>query len=162
MNEYVKKVIALVGDDDPLQVLESTAEKVAQLVRSARPDQFHISPGQGEWSPAQVIGHLADSEMVYGVRVRMILTEDNPAIPGYDQDAWADRVSRLEDDLEAAVERFKALRQANLRLYRSLTEEEWKRSGMHSERGPESIEMVVKLLAGHDLMHTEQLQKAFG
>src|SRR5680860_873449 len=45
--------------------------------------------GAGEWSPREVIHHLADSEMTSAIRLRRLLTEENPEIIGYDQEAYA-------------------------------------------------------------------------
>jgi hypothetical protein len=46
----------------------------------------------GEWSVAEVLQHLADSDLITGYRIRLMLAQDNPPIPGYDQDAWARRL----------------------------------------------------------------------
>ena len=57
---------------------------------------------------------------------------------------------------------FRAAREANLALLKSLTPEQWKYYGMHSERGQETIEHTVRMLAGHDLNHLQQIERILG
>ena len=87
----------------------------------------------------------------------MIITADRPPIVGYDQDAWVERFSEL-DDAQQTFALWRQLREANVRLYSSLKPEELAMVGLHTERGEESVDLMVRMLAGHDLMHLEQLQ----
>ena len=52
-----------------------------------------------------------------------------------------------------------ALRTANLRLYRSLGADQRKRAGLHSERGPESVEHILRMIGAHDLVHRRQIER---
>ena len=61
-------------------------------------------------------------------------------------------------DPRQSLEQFRVLRETNLALYKKLKPEQWKHSGMHSERGEESVERIVMLLAGHDLNHLAQIE----
>ena len=97
--------------------------------------------------------------MVYSVRVRMILTDDNPSLTGYDQDAWADRLSVCDLNVAGSVARFRLLREANLRLYESLEDAEWSRIGTHEEQGLISVKSIVETLIGHDRTHLDQIRK---
>ncbi len=113
----------------------------------------------GKWSVIEVVQHLADTELVYGYRVRMILTHDDWPIETYDRDAWARRLRYQDVPLGHALEQLRALRGANLRLYRSLDAADLARSGVHAARGPESLELTIRLLAGHDLVHRRQIDR---
>jgi len=117
----------------------------------------HLIPGK--WSAREVVQHLADSEIVYGYRIRMILASDTPNIEGYDQDAWAQRLRYSETSLPDALAQIRVLRGRSLHLLRGLRPEEWDRAGMHSERGRESIRHITKLLAAHDLVHLRQIER---
>jgi hypothetical protein len=156
---YRTEILALLGDDDPLDVLRASLEDVSTLVAGANADQLSAAPAPGEWSPWQVLVHLADSEAVLGMRVRLIVTQDQPTLVGYDQDAWTARFADLDPDPQATFARWLALRQNNLRLYESLTDDEWARTGMHTERGAESAREVVRLAAGHDRAHIDQIRR---
>jgi hypothetical protein len=93
--------------------------------------------------------------MVISVRVRLVVGNKGIAIQGFDQDAWATRYDKA--DLDLSLSAFRALRQANVAFYRSLTQEQWEHYGMHSERGKETARRIVELCAGHDLNHLKQL-----
>jgi hypothetical protein len=113
----------------------------------------------GKWSVIEVIQHLADSELVYGWRTRMILTEDRPAIQGFDQDAWTRTLRYDEMPLDVALGQLGGMRAANLQLWRSLSPAQRARVGVHSERGPESLDLLLHLMGAHDLVHRRQIER---
>ena len=156
---YVRALLEVLGERDPLEVM---AELDAWLDRrfSGVPDGARRRPeAPGKWSAADVVQHLADSELVLGFRMRMILTEDRPAIQGYDQDRWAGTLRYPEVPLDEARAQLRALRTANLRVLRPLGPAEMERVGMHSERGPESLGHLIKLMGAHDLVHRRQIDR---
>lgn len=156
---YRTEILALVGDDDPLDVLRESLEELATLVAGAEDDQMRTPTAPGEWSAWQVLVHLADAEAIMGMRVRLILTNDQPTLLGYDQDAWTARFGGLDPDPQETYTRWRALRSNNLRLYELLTPDEWERTGMHTERGQQSAREVVRLAAGHDRAHLDQIRR---
>jgi hypothetical protein len=157
--EYVRSLLALLADRPALEVLEGTPDELARAVAgldaatAARPERA------GKWSVLEVVQHLADSDLVWAYRVRRILAEERPAITGYDQDRWAERLRYRDGRLEDALALHRAVREGNLRLLRSLAPEELRRVGIHDERGEESIELLVKLYAAHDLVHLRQIAR---
>jgi hypothetical protein len=156
---YVRALLDLLGERDPLDVL---AELNGWLDRrfSGVPEAALRRPeAPGKWSAADVVQHLADSELVLGFRMRMILTENRPALQGYDQDQWAGTLRYPEVPLAEARAQLRALRTANLRVLRRLGPAEMQREGMHSERGPESLAHLIKLMGGHDLVHRRQIDR---
>jgi DinB superfamily len=62
-------------------------------------------------------------------------------------------------DPRKSLEQFRVAREANLVLLESLTPEQWQQHGMHSERGPETIEQMVRMTAGHDMNHLLQIER---
>lgn len=138
--------------------LKSTPRELVALLGTAKHDQVHRSPGEDEWSPATVVTHLADAELVYSVRIRMILTGDRPYIAAYDEEAWVDRFAELEDDVKDTLARWRSLRDANLRLLASLDDAEWELSGMHAERGELTVAQIADLMAKHDRNHVDQIR----
>jgi hypothetical protein len=156
---YRAEILAALGDRDALEVLTETLTEIAEVTSGATAEQLDRSPGPGEWSPTQVLHHLADNDLVTGVRVRMIVTDDRPQLVPYNQDVWTARFADLEDDPRATLHRWEALRENNLRVWRSLNEAEWLRTGLHPVRGEQSVRDIVMLLAGHDIVHIDQLRR---
>lgn len=156
--EYRQELLGLLGEDDPVGVLRVTLHEVQELTANATEVELTRAPEPGEWSPSEVLSHLADSDLMVNVRVRMIVTQDHPQLVGYDQAAWTKRFGTLDPPI-AIVERWRVLRAANVRMLASLTNDEWQRVGMHTERGPESALLTVQLMAGHDRMHLAQIRR---
>jgi hypothetical protein len=88
-----------------------------------------------------------------------MVAQDRPTLVGYDQEAWAVRFGGLEADPHVTVARWTVLRRDNLRVWESLSPAERERAGLHSERGEESVRLLVRLLAGHDLVHLDQIRR---
>jgi hypothetical protein len=158
-SSYVRALLDLLGSREPLAVmteltpwLDSRIESVAEIVLR-RPE------GPGKWSVVQVIQHLADSELVMGYRIKMILTQDRPPLPGYDQDQWAGEFEYDRVPLMLALGQLQGLRAAHLHLWTRLTPRQLERVGLHTERGPESARHLLRLLAAHDLVHRRQIDR---
>ena len=157
--KYAAAVLDLVGGRQPLDVLRETPEAARRAIEGLTPQQLRQAEAPGKWSIAQVLQHLADSDLVWGWRVRLILAQDRPPITGYDQDLWADRLHYADADADQALEELRVLRRGNLRLIERATPQDLKRVGVHSERGEESVEYLCGLYAGHDLLHLRQIAR---
>jgi hypothetical protein len=155
---YVGAVLGLLGARDPLDVLRATPPALRSI-----PGRVGAALGTpeapGKWSVNQVLQHLADSEVVFGWRIRLVLAQDRPAITGYDQDRWADRLHYADGEPQEAIERFTVLRRANVRLLERASPADLQRIGVHAERGEETLGHLVKLYAGHDLLHLRQIER---
>jgi len=156
---YREKMFNLVGDRNPLEVLAQTASSLADIVGNHSATLLRSRPFAGKWTPNEVIGHLTDSEWVYGYRLRLILCEDAPPILGTRQDLWVSALRHNEREPSELVEIFRTLRQFNLAVWKRLAPEDFERIGQHNERGPESLSMMLRLLAGHDLSHLAQITR---
>ena len=91
--------------------------------------------------------------------MRLILCEDNPPILGTNQDLWVAGQRHNEREPSEHVEMFRTMRQFNLALWRRISPAGLKRTGQHNERGPESLEVTLRMLAGHDLSHLDQITR---
>ena len=156
---YTAAILAVLGSRDPFEVLRTTPATVRQAVTGLPAALLSTPEKPGKWSMLHVVQHLADAELVGAFRYRMIMAQDRPALQGYDQDRWADSLRYAESDLDGALEQFTALRAANLRLVERASPEERRRVGVHAERGEESVEHMVRMYAGHDLVHLRQMAR---
>lgn len=156
---YQDFLLAALGDDDPAEAQATTPARIGRLIADAGPD-LRTPPEPGEWSAIECIGHVLDGELVAAARYRWILAHDEPELIGYDQDLWVDRLHHRDDDPDALVAFFEALRAANLDLWRRSSEAERTRVGIHRERGPESMDLLFRLMAGHDRIHLDQADRA--
>src|SRR6516162_1835089 len=134
---YREKMFKLLGDQNPLEVLAQTASTLDDIVGKHSATVLRTRPYEGKWTPNEVIGHLTDSEWVYGYRLRLILCEDNPTIVGTKQDSWVAALQHNERDPSELVEIFRTLRQLNLAVWRRISPADLERAGHHNERGAE-------------------------
>ncbi len=156
---YRHELLHLLGDRDPLDVLAHTPAKIEQLLKGVDEAVLARRPREGAWSVKEVIGHLGDTEWVYGYRIRMILSHEAPAVAGYDQDLMAAGMAHNERPISMLLEELRRLRGLNIDLYLRTRGPAWERSGLHSERGEESVGLIVRLLAGHDVRHLTQIER---
>jgi DinB superfamily len=156
---YREKMFSLLGDRNPLEVLAQTASRLADIVVKHSAAVLRTRPFEGKWTPNEVIGHLTDSEWVYGYRLRLIFCEDNPTILGTNQDSWVAALRHNEHEPSELVEIFRTLRQLNLAVWRRTSPADLERTSQHNERGPESLGVMLRLLAGHDLSHLDQITR---
>jgi DinB family protein len=154
---YRSRLLGLLGERNPIESLEASAKRVEEIARRLGEPGLARSYAPGKWTGKQILAHLADAEMAIGFRTRQTLAEDNHAIQGFDEGAWARRYDDV--DVAAALGSFLAVRRWNLALLRRLGPEDLRREAVHPERGPETLGTIVKLLAGHDLNHLGQLEK---
>ncbi len=156
---YISAILDTLGQREPAGVLAETPRRLRRVVERLTPGQLTTPEAPGKWSVAQVIRHLADSEIVWGWRLRMVLSHDRPKITGYDQDLWAQRLGYESASATDSLEQFDVLRRGNLALVRRATPSDLKRVGVHEERGEESVEHMMRLYAGHDLVHERQIDR---
>jgi uncharacterized damage-inducible protein DinB len=157
--QYARAVLDLVGGREPVSVLRDTPGAAARAVEGVSAAQMRQPEAPGKWSIAQVLQHLADSDLVWGWRLRLILAQDRPPLTGYDQDLWAERLHYADADPTEALETLRVLRRGNLHLLARATPDDLQRVGVHSERGEESVGYLCGLYAGHDLLHLRQIDR---
>jgi len=156
---YVAALLDLLGTRDPIAVLAATPDAAGEATANMSDRSLREPEKPGKWSIAQVLQHLADSEIVFSWRLRLILAQDRPVLTGYDQDLWAERLGYADADPTTALQIFRTLRQETLRLLHRASPADLRRVGIHSERGEESIEHLRKLYAAHDLLHLKQIER---
>jgi DinB superfamily len=157
--QYIQRITAHVEGKQPLAVLAATAKKLERLIKGVPAGKLRKRPAADKWSIGEIVAHLADAEIVIGFRLRMVLGAPGTPITAYDQDSWVTSGHYEKRDPRKSVELFRVVREANLALLNSLTAEQWKHYGMHSERGQETIEHIVRMTAGHDLNHLRQIEQ---
>jgi DinB family protein len=157
MNPYRERILGLLGKRNPVESLEATGARVEALVKKIGPKGMSRAYAPGKWTAREILAHLADAEIGVGFRLRQALAEKDHVAQPFDQDKWAERYEDV--DGEAAARAFCALRPWNVALIKTLAPADLARPMMHPERGMESVDIIVKMLAGHDLNHVAQLEQ---
>jgi uncharacterized damage-inducible protein DinB len=156
--QYTQRILAHSQGKNPLRLQQATPKKLATLTKRLNKKQLTKRPAPDRWSIAEILAHLADAELVIGYRLRLILASNGTAIQAFDQDAWAETFNYSRRDPKTSLETFRTLRENNLRLLGSVPRRLWENYGQHQERGKETVDHIVKLIAGHDLNHVAQVE----
>jgi hypothetical protein len=155
--QYIERMLAFVGTREPIEVLRGTAPAVAALIAGRTAGDLRWTTSPERWSATAIIAHLADSEVVASYRLRMILASPGVAIQAFDQNAWASAFRYGDQDPSASLALFRTLREFWLNLLTGIDETWLDRYGVHQERGKETVRHLLRLYAGHDLNHLQQI-----
>jgi len=156
------RYLAALGGRDPLQTLRKAPKRLKKLLKGQREKVLAKRPAPGKWSIKEVVAHLADGEVILGGRMRFAAAMDNPPIPSYDQDLFVERLGIDKVDTAELFQAFASMRALNVALLERLPEGALARTGLHAERGPESVERMLTMYAGHDVLHEQQIERLLG
>src|SRR5262245_24936886 len=137
------------------------AAELRAALAGATDDDLDRPAPDGGWSARQVAHHVAESEATAYVRLRRLVAEDSPTIVGYDEELFARR-NHYDRPIASALAVVDAVRASSVELLDSLTDEEWERSGRHSDSGRYTIDDWLRIYASHPGDHAEQVRKAIG
>jgi len=154
---YTQRILGYLEGKTPMEILAATPRRIARLVKGVSRKKLAQRPAPDTWSVAEILAHLADSELVSGFRIRLILGASGTPIQAFDQDAWAKFSGYADQDPVLSLEAFRITRERMVRLLESLPRESWDLHGMHSERGKETVTRVAEMMAGHDVNHARQI-----
>ncbi len=133
-------------------------DTLARLISGVPNELLSRGPAPGKWSVAAILAHMAEDELVSSWRYRQMLENSGTALAGFDQDEWA-RLGDYESwTPREALEMFRLLREANLRMFDRLTPQEWQYYGVHAERGRITVEDLARHMAAHDTNHIDQVR----
>ncbi len=154
-----ERYVQALGGLDPIESMHKVPKRLKKLLKDVSEKRLAARPLPGKWSIKEVVAHLADHEIVLGTRFRFVAALDRPPITGYDQDLFVERLGVDKTTTEDLLKDFTAVRKANVRLLQRLPLEARTRVGVHSERGEESLEDMIVMYAGHDLIHLAQIER---
>ena len=133
---------------------------VADALSGVKDAELDASPGEGKWTARQIVHHLADSEMTSAIRLRLLIASPNPAIVGYDQEAFAERLYYTGRPIEASLDAFNAARRSTAEILDRMSEAEWLREGTHTEHGLYTVHTWLEIYATHAHGHADQIRAA--
>lgn len=139
---------------------EAGAGEVDRALAEIGRNAFDRRPPDGSWSAREVVHHLADSEMRSAIRLRRLLTEDDPTILGYDEAGYASAFHYAERPMEPALAAFRAARSTTAQILNLLGDADFARTGTHSESGPYGVEDWLRIYARHAHEHADQIRRA--
>ena len=156
--QYKERILGYQRDKKPMSILQSTPIKIGKALKKVTASALKKPMAPGKWSVGEVLAHLADAEIVFGFRLRLVLGSNGVAIQAFDQDIWAKEFHYSKQKPLDSFETFKTMRNSNVQLLKWLSPERWEYFGMHEERGRETVRRMMEMYAGHDINHVMQIE----
>jgi hypothetical protein len=143
-----------------LDAAEKSPKEIAAAVSGLSEQILRFKPAPDKLCVLEILGHLADVEIIYGYRLRQMLADTKPVIAPMDQDAWARNLNYLDCRPSELVAFYGLGRHHNLRLLRSLKPSDLSKSAFHPETQRETtVAELVEKMGGHGAAHLQQIEK---
>jgi len=153
---FVNPYQSLLQGRDPRDVMAASIDDLNAIVFGWTQATYDAPYAPGKWTARQILLHLAQVEMIDGVRLRMALAEPDYAVQPFTPDAWV-AAEQPPPGLEVLAQ-FHAMRRLNLSLWRQVPADRWRAPFRHPECGTMTLEDLASICAGHELHHLEQLR----
>ena len=140
-----------------LEEVGQTPAKLRAAVHGLSDSQLDTPYRPQGWTLRQVVHHVPDSHLNSYVRFKLALTEEEPTIKTYAEDRWAELADTKATPIEVSLTLLDSLHDRWVRLLRSLTPEQWKRTFRHPEMGPMTLEKTLSLYAWHGRHHVAHI-----
>lgn len=157
---YYEKYVSLVPQGDVTATLSRQLENTLALLRSINEEQANSRYAEGKWSIKELVGHIIDSERIFGYRALRFARNDQTPLPGYEQDDYINNARFGECSLSDLAEEFEHVRKANLCLFRQFDDEMWQRQGEANEQMV-SVRALAHIIAGHETHHMQILRTQY-
>jgi hypothetical protein len=140
--------------------LRGLPERLEALVSRLTSEQLTTVYEPGEWTIAQNVHHLADSQMALFMRFKWIVMEDYPTLKPLEQDDWAKSVDATSAEIGASLAILTGLHHRWAQLAESLDDAAWARMGYHPENGDTRLDDLFAYAVHHGHMHIDQITRA--
>ena len=155
---YYGQYVELAPEDDVLAALQAQLDDVLALLRPVPEAQGTVRHPPYTWSVKEVVGHMTDTERVFGYRALRFARGDATPLPGFDENAYARAADSDRRPLAALVAEFEAVRRSHVGLFRNLPDAAWSRRGTANDNAV-SVRAVAYIIVGHARHHTAILRR---
>lgn len=162
MSDYQSRLQAYASGKDPIAMQQEAAVILATLIDGMSDAKLQTRPAPEKWSVGEILAHLAEDELATAWRYRQMIEHNGCELASFDQDQWAQLGHYASWNPKEALELFRLLRDANLRMLARLSSEEWQKFGVHAERGKITVSDLARHMAGHDMNHIDQIRRILG
>ena len=136
-----------------IRQIRETPDALRAAVAGLSESQLDTPYRPGGWTVRQVVHHVPDSHVNAYIRFKWTLTEENPTIKAYNQDAWAAVADTKLTPVRVSLDLLEAVHKRFVVLLESLEDEDWRRPLTHPENGPMTLGQLLQLYAWHGRHH---------
>ena len=159
-NEFYETYVSKVPAGDIFQILEQGLDTTLDLLRGVSGDRERHAYADGKWTIREVVGHMLDTERLFGFRTLWMARGDTQNQPGMDQDAWNAASSADDRPLAEMLDELSLVRRSHLAMFRAFTDEDWSRVG-NASGFPFTVRALPYIMAGHEIHHRQVLAERY-
>ena len=159
-NKYFSFYIEQVDNQNVIETLTVNKDVVVNLYKSLSEEQKKFRYDVGKWSPHEILGHLTDTERVFGFRALCIARGEKQSLPGFDENEYAEGAKFSEVSFESLLEQYRLVRESSLALFKSFSQEVCSQIGSANGNAVSS-RALVWMIAGHEIHHLKVLKEKY-
>ena len=160
-NKYFSYYIEQVDYQNVIEALMVNKDRVINLFKSLSEEQKNFRYEVGKWSPHEMLGHLTDTERIFGYRALCIARGEKQSLPGFDENEYADGAKFSEVSLESLLNQYRLVREGSLALFATFTDEVASQIG-NANVNAVSAKALIWMIAGHEIHHLGILKDKYG
>lgn len=143
-----------------LDAAEKSPSEIARAVAGLHDKVLRYTPSPEKWCILEILGHLADIEIVYAYRIRQMIADANPVIAPMDQNAWAQNLDYLRTPAPELVAAYGLNRHRTVQLLRKIPLQQFDRGAMHPELNRKvTVAEMLEKVSGHGANHLQQIER---
>jgi hypothetical protein len=158
---YFERYVGRVPEADALPILERQRAEIRAALEGLPEAKGGYRYAPGKWSIRELLGHVTDTERIFGYRALCIARGETAALPGFEQDPYVANAGHDRWTLAELCEDFDAVRRANLAMLSHLDDTAVRRIGTSSGHAT-SVRAIAYILAGHARHHLAVLAEKYG
>jgi uncharacterized damage-inducible protein DinB len=159
-NRYFSYYIEQVDYQNVIEALTVNKDVVINLFKNMSEEQKNFRYEVGKWSPHEMLGHLTDTERIFGYRALCIARGEKKPLPGFDENEYADAARFSEISFESLLEQYRLVREGSLALFKTFTDEVASQIG-NANGNPVSARALIWMIAGHEIHHLQVLKEKY-
>ncbi len=160
IGKYIEQPFSEIQLKEWLLDIEVLPKALEYAITNLDAVQLEVPYRPDGWNSRQVVHHVADSHMNAFIRFKLGLTEDNPTIKPYDQDAWV-LLSDVENiPINVSLTLLHAVHARMYEVLKNIKGDEWNRTVVHPEHGRQmTLWYLLGSYAWHGKHHTAHINK---
>jgi uncharacterized damage-inducible protein DinB len=159
-NKYFSYYIEQVDYQNVIEALTVNKDVVINLFKNMSEEEKNFRYEVGKWSPHEMLGHLTDTERIFGYRALCIARGEKKPLPGFDENEYADAARFSEVSFESLLEQYRLVREGSLALFKTFTDEVASQIG-NANGNPVSAKALIWMIAGHEIHHLQVLKDKY-
>ena len=146
------------GNKEKIQAIRNLPDEFNAALSGLTPAQLDTPYREGGWTVRQIVHHIADSHINAFIRMKLVLTEEQPTVKPYDQDSWA-AMNDYRRDIAPSVAIVSGIQERMANLLDDLEDMDFSRTLFHPENGIMTLQDLLDMYSAHGRHHVEQIKK---